>query len=333
MKKIYKVLLCLLVFMALTGCKNENMPDNGSEKVISFTKEDFNITVNDLYKELKTRYATNYLINEIDKKILNSKYETDEKAQSYVDNQMKVYRLAYQNDESALLNDIQNAGYSSLAEFQEALITNYKRNLAKEDYVRNAITDDEIKKYYDEKVYGDVTVSHILVKLDTNDSMTDEEKAEAKKKADEKLNEIYEKLNAGTAFNEVAKEYSEDTATTNDGGRIGTFNKGQMAEKFNSEFEDAVIALEVGKYTTKAVTSSYGYHIIYKDAQKDKPALEAVKQTILDAIMNDKLEEDKKAQYKALIALREEYGLTFNDDEVKAQYDNAVNNWLYGDSK
>ena len=40
--------------------------------------------------------------------------------------------------------------------------------------------------------------------------------------------------------------------------------------------------------------------------------------------------EDSKAEYKAMIKLREKYGLEFNDENVKQQYDNAVNNWLYG---
>ena len=44
-----------------------------------------------------------------------------------------------------------------------------------------------IKKYYDESVYGDITVSHILVKLDITDTMTDEEKQKHKRKLMTKL--------------------------------------------------------------------------------------------------------------------------------------------------
>ena len=333
MKKTYKIMLWILAIIAITGCSKENLPDNGSENVISFTKGDFGITVNDLYKELKDRYATNYLINEIDKKILNDKYETDEKATSYVENQMKIYRMAYNNDESQLLSAIQSAGYRSISEFEETLLTSYKRGLAKDDYLRKSITDSEINTYYEENVYGDITISHILIKLDVNDGMTDEEKEEAEKKVQDKIDEIYEKLNdVESVFADIAKEYSEDAATASDGGRLGTFNKEDMTKKYNREFEDAVIALEVGKFTSKVVKSSYGYHIIYKDEQKEKPALETVKQTIIDALIDDKEDEDTKAEYKALIALREEYGLKINDDEIQSQYDTAVNNWLYGDS-
>ena len=55
-----------------------------------------------------------------------------------------------------------------------------------------------------------------------------------------------------------------------------------------------------------------------------------VKDEIIDKLVDELLEDDTKAEYKALIKLREDYGLTFNDDEISRQYDNAKNNWLYG---
>lgn len=329
MKKGFKLMLCALFAVSVTGCGNDPTPSNGNENVITFNKEEFNITVDDLYKTLKEKYATNYLIQEMDKKILNLEYETDENANSYADNQMKIYRMMYNNDENSLLEALQNAGYKSVDEFKEYIITNYKRDLATKDYARSQITDSEINKYYENDVYGDITISHILVSLDTSDNLTDDEKKEAETKANDKIKEIYEKLEAGKTFAEVAKEYSEDSKTASDGGRLGTFTKGEMTEKYDKEFENAVIGLEVGKYTTKAIKSTYGYHIIYKDAEKEKPKLETIKQTIIDNLIDDKMDDDSKMQYKALIELREKYGLKFNDDDIKAQYDNAVNNWLY----
>ena len=330
MKKIVKIIACTAFAITLTGCKNKTAPSDGNASVVSLSKSEFKITVDDLYQTLKDKYATNYIIQEIDNAILNTKYETDDEAKQYVENQLKIYKMMYGNSDSDLLNALQNAGYRDLAEFENTILTSYKRTKATKEYERENISEDKIKKYYDESVYGDITVSHILVNLDVTDTMTDEEKTEAQKKTDDKIKEIYKKLDAGTSFAEVAKEYSDDAVTKDNGGRIGTFNKGEMTEKFNKEFEEATIDLKVETYTKKAVKSSYGYHIIYKDAQKEKPALETVKQTIIDNLIDDALEEDTKAEYKAMIKLREEYGLTFNDDDVKSQYDNAVNNWLYG---
>ena len=330
MKKSIKILGCLMLAIMITGCKNKTSPSNGNENVISLTKDNYNITVDELYQTLKEKYATNYIIQEIDNYILDKEYETNDEAKEYAENQMKIYKMMYGNSDQQLLEAIQGAGYQDLNEFQKTIIASYKRKQASKDYEKKSITDDDINKYYENKVYGETTVSHILVKLDSTSTMTDEEKKEAEKKANDKIKEIYEKLDGGTSFADVAKEYSEDSATKSDGGKVGTFTKGEMTEKFNQEFEDAVNKLEVGKYTKKAITSSYGYHIIYKDEQKDKPKLEEVKNDIIDKLAEEAVEKDSKAEYKAMIELRESYGLTFNDDTVKNQYNNAVNNWLYG---
>ena len=329
MKRIIKIVACLTLAFMLTGCKNKTSPSNGNESVIELTKGEYKITVDDLYQILKEKYATNYIINEVDNYILDKEYGTSDEAKEYADNQLKIYKMMYNNSDQELLNAIQSAGYKDLNEFKETLITSYKRKQASKDYEKKSISEDEIKKYYEEKVYGEITISHILVKVDATSTMTDEEKKEAEKKATDKIKEIYEKLDGGAKFADVAKEYSEDAATKSDGGKIGTFTKGEMTEKFNKEFEDAATNLEVGKYTKKTITSSYGYHIIYKDEQKDKPKLEEVKDTILDKLAEEALEKDSKAEYKAMIDLRDSYGLTFNDDEIKNQYNNAVNNWLY----
>ena len=329
MKKNFKIVMFLFLAIMITGCKNKTVPTNGNESVVSLTKDNYSITVDDLYEVLKDKYATNYIIQEIDNYILDKEYETNDEAKDYVDNQLKIYKMMYGNSDQELLNAIQNAGYKDLDEFKETIVTSFKRKEASKDYEKKNISEDDIKKYYDEKVYGETTISHILVKLESTSTMTDEEKKEAEKKATDKINEIYKKLDDGASFAEVAKEYSEDAATKNDGGKIGTFTKGEMTEKFNKEFEDAATKLEVGKYTKKTVTSSYGYHIIYKDEQKDKPTLEEYKDTIIEKLAEEALENDSKAEYKAMIELREKYGLTFNDDEVKNQYNNAVNNWLY----
>ena len=330
MKKIVKIMACAGMAIALTGCKKETTPTNANENVVSLSKIEYKISVDDLYQTLKEKYATNYIIQEIDTQILNNEYKTDEEANNYVDNQIKIYKMMYGNSDQELLSALQNAGYRDLNEFKDTIIISYKRKEATKDFAKKDISEDKIKKYYDENVYGDITVSHILVKLDINDTMTDEEKKEAQTKADNRIKEIYEKLDGGMSFSDVAKEYSEDVATKEDGGKVGTFSKNEMTEKFNSEFEEAAMNLKVGNYTKKAVKSSYGYHIIYKDEEKEKPTLEEAKNDILDKLVDEVINDDKKIEYKAMIQLREDYGLTFNDDDVKQQYENAKNNWLYG---
>ena len=91
-------------------------------------------------------------------------------------------------------------------------------------------------------------------------------------------------------------------------------------------FEEATIKLEVGKYTAEPVETEYGYHIILKTGQKDKKALKDVKEEIIDALVEEKMQEDDKLQVKALAALREEHGIEFQDNELKKQYKTYLEN-------
>ena len=245
---------------------------------------------------------------------------------AYVESQYEAIETSYGGQEK-FFETLQNYGYETPEEFKKELMLGYKRELAVKDYVKENLKDSEIEKYYQNNIFGDITASHILIKLDTNSTMTDDEKREAETKANETIQEIYKKLEEGSNFHDLAKEYSEDASNASNGGRLGTFAKGEM----ESEFEKAAKNLEVGKYTPKAVKTSYGYHIIYKEDEKEKPKLETVRETIIEKLIDEEIANDQKIQYKALIELRESYGIKINDESLNSQYDTAVNNWLYGE--
>ena len=324
MKKISYIFICGLMILLLTGCGENPKLKTGEDVLVSFEKEEFNISVEELYDKLKEEYGVNYLIEIIDDKILNSIYETDEVANKFVSNQVESMELYYGGAEK-FLETLQSYGYQTVEEFKEYILLSYKRDLAVKEYVKENIKESDINKYYEDKIFGDITASHILIKVDTNSSMTDDEKREVEEKAQEKINEVLKKLEEGSNFNELAKEYSEDTASAVNGGRLDAFNNGDMVE----EFEKAAKNLEVGKYTTTAVLTEYGYHIIYKEAEKEKPKLEDVKETIINNLTDEELKNDTKLQCKALIELRKEYGIVINDEDLNTYYENAVNNWLY----
>ncbi|NLA33441.1 MAG: hypothetical protein GX861_01055 [Tenericutes bacterium] len=63
------------------------------------------------------------------------------------------------------------------------------------------------------------------------------------------------------------------------------------------------------------------YHIILKVNQKEKPALKTVKDTIINNIIEERLENDKTLQITALIKFREKNGLIIHDDNLKKHYD------------
>jgi len=79
---------------------------------------------------------------------------------------------------------------------------------------------------------------------------------DAKRAAHARLEEARARLERGEAFEELAREYSDDPSGAG-GGDIGTFARGAMVP----EFEEAAFALEPGE-TSGVVTTRFGFHLI-----------------------------------------------------------------------
>ena len=171
---------------------------------------------------------------------------------------------------------------------------------------------------------GDITGSHILFEVNITDSMTEEEKRNAKESAQKKAKEALEKLNNGTSFADVAKEYSDDTATKNKGGKMGTFS----ATKLDDVTRQAYQKLKVGEYTKEAIETEYGYEIFLKEEEAEKPKLEEAKSYILKTLSDEKLTTDSKLQYEALKYFREKYGFKISDEDLQVYYDNTMKNLM-----
>ncbi len=116
---------------------------------------------------------------------------------------------------------------------------------------------EDIKKqtldYYNENGY--MRAKHVLIQFPSNDDgsdLTDEQKAETRKKAEE----VLEKAKNGEDFDKLIEEYNEDPGmSTYTTGYY--FGAGEMVE----EFENATKALEENGIS-EIVETSYGYHII-----------------------------------------------------------------------
>ena len=322
MKKI--VISMLVVLLLITGCGKVPVLSNGEEAVI--TLDDGAISVDELYQEMKNKYALSVLIDMLDEKILANKYPETDDEKSYISStisQLQLYYDYYYNTQySSFEIFIQlEYGANNTEELEEIFSLDYKRNQAIEDYAKSIVSDSEIEKYYNDKIVGNIEASHILITADYEDDATEEEKTEAEKKALEQAKEIIAKLNNGEDFATLAKEYSKDGSASN-GGALGEFNRGDMVD----EFFEAALALNVGEYSKEPVKSEYGYHIILKTAQKEKPTLESVKEEVIETLAEEKINSDDTLSYKALIELRKDSGMTIEDKDLKEQYENYVYN-------
>lgn len=312
----------MAILLVATGCGKVPKLENGQDAVVTLNGE--NISVDTLYNEMKDKFALSVLLDLMDTEILNQKYEDTDESKQEVQDQIDLMIYQYGGgDEAALLEQTYSAwGISTMDELEEYLTLSYKRNKAIEDYAKSIVTDDEINEFYEDKIFGDISAKHILISPEVEDDATDAEKTAAEEEALKLANEIISKLKNGEDFDELAKEYSDDESTASNGGLLSDFVYGDMVE----EFEEAAKKLETGKYTTTAVKTTYGYHIIYKVSQKDKPELKTVKDDIIEEIANEKLSEDATLQVTALEELRKEYKVEIQDDSLKDQYETYLKN-------
>ncbi len=74
---------------------------------------------------------------------------------------------------------------------------------------------------------------------------------------------IYQRLNRGETFDDLARTYSQDPESASKGGDIGVITKSQIKDDASqSAFAEALFATPVGQYSKIISTPKYGYHIV-----------------------------------------------------------------------
>ena len=299
------ILITILVVIIIWPDRIATLKD-GTQPVAEI--DNYTVTADDLYEDMKELYSISSLLDKIDNKILEKKYpETDDmndEIKETAENYYKAYKQYYQADKEKFLS---NNGFSSEKAFLEYLKLQYRRNTYAKDYIKTLISDKDVEKYYNDNVYGDINTKHILVKVDSSASDKD------KKAAEDLAKEIISKLNDGKSFDEVKDEYKDKITYEELGYKSYNAN-------LESAYMDAMQKLDNNSYSKEPVKTSYGYHVIYRIDQKEKPALEDVKEEIIDSLVSEKKSEDKNISYIALDKMREEAGLKFSDTVLEKKY-------------
>ena len=152
------------------------------------------------------------------------------------------------------------------------------------------VSEEDIRKAYEETTAADKTASvrHILL---LTQGKTDPEKAEARKK----IEDILAKAKAGEDFAALAKQYSEDPGSKDNGGLYENFPRGQMVKPF----DDAAFSVPVGQLSG-VVETDFGYHVLQVvDRQKEtRPFEEArgeIETRLKDAKQGTLVEDHVKA--------------------------------------
>ena len=95
-------------------------------------------------------------------------------------------------------------------------------------------------------------VRHILIEVPGDAS--EEKVAQARERA----RSLYEQLQSGSSFAELAREHSDDIGSANDGGDLGYMNRDNMMDP---EFTEAAFALAEGE-VSEPVKTAFGFHLI-----------------------------------------------------------------------
>jgi foldase protein PrsA len=247
MKKVAIALATAASLLALSAC------NNADSEVVVETKAG-NITKDEFYDAMKARFGEDVLTELVHEKVLSEKIEISDK-----EIQTEFDKLKTQYGDQ----------FSSIVEMQGEDVV---KQMVKVDLLRKKaaekevkVTDEDLKTYYD-TLEGQIHASHILVA----------DEATAK--------EVKDKLAKGEKFEDLAKEYSTDPGSGQNGGDLGWFGKGAMVK----EFEEAAFKLKEGE-VSEPVKSQFGFHII-KVTETVKP-FEEMKESLTETVREQKTQQ------------------------------------------
>ncbi len=198
-----------------------------SKKNILFTVVDTPVTIDEFNQVFNKNRD---IVAEENKKSI------EEYLELYINYKLKL-KQAY-----ALKYDTVSAYKKELNSYREQLITPYLTD--------SKITDALVKEAYD-RMKVEINANHILISVPTKASSQDTLKAY------QKIIEARMKIVNGAAFEEIAKEYSEDPSAQKNGGNLGYFTVFDMVYSF----ENAAYKTKVNDIS-KPFKTRFGYHIV-----------------------------------------------------------------------
>ena len=133
-----------------------------------------------------------------------------------------------------------------------------------------------------EQVVTQTKARHILIK--PSEIMTDEQ-------AGELVSELRARALAGEDFSELAREYSDDIGSAQEGGELGWTNPGEMVP----EFEAAMASAPPGQIS-EPVQTQFGWHIIAVEGRREQDMTDqATRAKAMDYVHQRKYEEELDA--------------------------------------
>ena len=164
---------------------------------------------------------------------------------------------------------------------------------------------------------GEVSVAHIMTAKPSDGNV------ELLAKAKNTIDELYKKLQQGEDFETLAKQFSEDKASSSKGGLLNTFSAGQLSSEV---FEDVSFGLKNERDYSKPIETEFGYHIVKLYKKIPMKSFEEMKPEIENRIGKD---DRSRLIVKSMNEhLRSKYPVKRND-KVYAAVKKAVTDKVY----
>ena len=231
---------------------------------------------------------------------------TDQEVTESVDELYKNVRSRY-TSEDLFRSELQRTGFQTLEEWRsfsadqqrrKFLSDRYWSRLGQEKKVKDIPpTDSEVREYFDQNKTSfparseGVSFKQIIL----GPKATDAAKATARALADSILVE----LRKGADFATAAKRFSMDPATKEQGGSLNWIRRGQG---WDPKFEDAAFSLRPGQISDP-VESSFGFHLI--QVERVQPAEVQVRHILIMATVDSAdADRNRKLAEAAYVAIK-----------------------------
>ena len=133
-----------------------------------------------------------------------------------------------------------------------------------------------------EQMVAQTEVRHILIK--PSEIMTDDQ-------ARELVTELKARALAGEDFGDLAREYSEDIGSAQEGGELGWTSPGQMVPEFDAAMQKTAI-----DEISAPIRTQFGWHILQVEGRRENDMTnEATRAKAMDHLHNRKYQEELDA--------------------------------------
>ncbi|MFD0694740.1 peptidylprolyl isomerase [Paenibacillus sp. GCM10027628] len=287
---------------------NETIWIGGNPKQVVATYKGGQVTKGefDTFLALQTFFNPNYASSQSNpeyqqymvKELIQSKYlsgkasETDlAAAKDEADKQVAYLKAKY--SETKIAEDLKKM------KLTEADLHSYlAESNSSQSYLKSTITDAQLKASYDNALKADkdaftiASVRHILVGL--KDSVTGNA-LRTKEEALTRAKEVQQKLKNGEDFAKLAKEYSDDPGSKDNGGLYADAKVGGWVEGF----KNAALTLALNTISDP-VETEYGYHVM-KVESRSVQSLDSVKEELKNQLEPEQLQAFTEKELPGLI--------------------------------